>query len=47
MEIIKIIESTIKFDIYTPAGVEHVNVGDLVYMDYNGVIHLYNEDPNT
>ena len=47
MEIIKIIESTIKFDIYTPTGVEHVNVGDLVYMDYDGVIHLYKEKSNT
>lgn len=43
----EIIKSTIEFDIYTPTGVEHVNVGDLVYMDYNGVIHLYKEDSNT
>ena len=43
----EIIKSEIEFDIYTPTGVEHVNVGDLVYMDYNGVIHLYNKDPNT
>ena len=40
-------KSEIEFDIYTPTGLEHVNVGDLVYMDYNGVIHLYNKDPNT
>lgn len=40
-------KSEIEFNIYTPTGIEHVNVEDLVYMDYNGVIHLYNKSPNT